>query len=66
MVTRFRGWLAEQLALPLSCFGFSRFTGHVARTTGFREYGFYCALQPDEISNSDVRRLIGALKFSFE
>ena len=68
MVTRFRGWLAEQLALPLSCFGFSRFTGHVASTAGFRHivYGFYCALQPDEISDSDVRRLIGILKFSFE
>jgi len=68
IVTRFRGWLAEQPALPLSCFGFSRFTGHVARSTGFRHivYGFYCVLQPDEISDSDVRRLIGALKFSFE
>ncbi len=68
VVTRFKGWLAEQPALPLSCFGFSRFTGHVARSTGFRQivYGFYCALQPDEVSDADVRRLIGALKFSFE
>jgi hypothetical protein len=68
IVTRFKGWLAGQPALPLSCFGFSRFTAHVARSTGYRHivYGFYCALQPDQISDSDVRRLIGALKLSFE
>jgi len=68
VVTRFRGWLAGQPDLSLSCFGFSRFTAHVANSTGYRHimYGFYCALQPDDVSDADVRRLIGALKFDFE
>jgi hypothetical protein len=68
MVARFKGWLSGQPDLPLSCFGFSRFTGHVARTTGFRHivYGFYCAAQAEQVSDADVRRLIDAVKFDFE
>lgn len=68
MVARFKGWLSGQPDLALSCFGFSRFTGHVARTTGFRHivYGFYCASQAEQVSDADVHRLIDAVKFGFE
>ena len=68
LVARFRGALSNRADVELSCFGFSRFTGHVARSSGYRHllYGFYCALQSDDISDADVRRLMAALKFEFE
>jgi hypothetical protein len=68
MVARFKGWLSGQPALPLSCFGFSRYTGHVAQTTGFRHivYGFYCVAQSEQVSDADLHRLIDAVKFDFE
>jgi len=66
--TRFQGWFKSNPASALACFGFSRFTGHVDRTMGYRHaiYGFYCARQPEGVSDADVRRLIGALTFDFE
>jgi hypothetical protein len=68
VVARFKGSLAGQRDLPLGCFAFSRFTGHVDRTAGFRHlvYGFYCTAETEQISDADVRRLIAAIKFSFE
>jgi hypothetical protein len=68
MVARFKGWLSGQPALPLSCFGFSRYTGHVAQTTGFRHivYGFYCTAQAEQVSDADLHRRIDAVKFDFE
>jgi hypothetical protein len=44
------------------------FFGHVDRSTGYRHRvsGFYCANQPDEISDADTRRLIAAVKLHFE
>lgn len=68
MVARFNGRLTEKPDLPLACFAFSRFTGHVARTTGFRHvlYGFYCTALVEEVSDVEVRRLVDAIKFSFE
>jgi hypothetical protein len=67
-VVLFRGWLTGYLDMPLSCFGFSRFSSHVSGSTGYRHaiYGFYCADQPGTISQPETRRLIGALKFDFE
>lgn len=68
MVARFKGALRDMKGHPLSCFGFSRFTGHVASTSGYRHivYGFYCSDQSGDVSDSDIRRLIGALSFDFE
>jgi hypothetical protein len=68
IVARFKGRLSGQPDLALSCFGFSRFSGHVAGTTGFRHivYGFYCAAQAEQVSDADVHRLIDAVKFGFE
>lgn len=68
MAARFKGQLAGQSDLTLACFGFSRFTGHVARTSGFRHlmFGFYCTALVEEISDAEVRRLIDAIEFSFE
>lgn len=68
LVARFRGALTEMTDARLSCFGFSRFSGHVANSPGYRQfvYGFYCALQFDDVSDGDVRRLMAALKFHFE
>jgi hypothetical protein len=68
MVARFRGRLTGKPDLPLACFAFSRFTGHVARSSGFRHivYGFYCTALAEDMSDDDVRRLIDAVKFSFE
>jgi len=67
-VARFKGRMTGTSDLPLACFGFSRFSGHVASTTGFRHllYGFYCTALDDQVSDADVRRLIDAIKFSFE
>jgi len=67
-VARFKGWLSGNAGQPLACFAFSRFTGHVARSSGFRHivYGFYCTALDDQVSDDEVRRLIGAIKFSFE
>jgi hypothetical protein len=68
MAARFNGRLAGKPDLPLACFGFSRFTGHVPSTAGFRHivYGFYCTALVEEVSDADVRRLVDAIKFSFE
>jgi hypothetical protein len=68
VAARFKGWLTGKPGMPLACFAFSRFTGHVARSTGFRHvvYGFYCTALAEEVSDADVRRLIDAVKFSFE
>ncbi len=68
VVARFKGWLNGKPDLPLACFAFSRFTGHVARSTGFRHvvYGFYCTALAEQVSDAEVRRLISAVKFSFE
>lgn len=67
-VARFKGRMSGTSDLPLACFGFSRFSGHVASTTGFRHllYGFYCTALDDQVSDADVRRLIDAITFSFE
>ena len=67
-VMRFRGWLKNYPDLPLSCFAFARYSGHVDRTTGYRHSlsGFYCANQPNDISEAETRRLIGAIKHHFE
>ena len=67
-VARFKGWLTGKPDMPLGCFAFSRFTGHVASSSGFRHivYGFYCSALADQISDTEVRRLIDAIKFSFE
>lgn len=67
-VGRFQGRMTGTSDLPLACFGFSRFSGHVASTTGFRHvlYGFYCTALADQVSDADVRRLIDAIKFNFE
>ena len=68
LATRFKGWFESTSTSGLACFGFSRFTGHVDHSMGYRHaiYGFYCARQADTVSDADVRRLIGALTFSFE
>jgi hypothetical protein len=68
IVARFKGWLAGKPDLPLACFGFSRFTGHVAHSTGFRHllFGFYCTALLEDVADAEVRRLIEAIKFDFE
>lgn len=68
MVARFRGALKDAKEVPLPCFGFSRFSGHVASTSGYRHivYGFYCSTQSADVSDADIRRLVGALTFDFE
>lgn len=68
MVARFRGRLKEGPDMPLPCFGFSRFSGHISGTTGYRHllFGFYCVVQADDISDAEVRRLTGAVRFDFE
>lgn len=68
MVARFRGALKDAKGSQLPCFGFSRFSGHVASTSGYRHilYGFYCSAQTADVSDTDIRRLIGALTFDFE
>jgi hypothetical protein len=67
-VARFKGWLTGKPDMPLGCFAFSRFSGHVASSSGYRHivYGFYCSALDDQVSDTDVRRLIDAIKFSFE
>ncbi|HTO84385.1 MAG TPA: hypothetical protein VMQ73_19330 [Methylomirabilota bacterium] len=67
LATRFKGWF-KSTGSAFECFAFSRFTGHVDHSMGYRHavYGFYCAAQPDTVSDADVRRLIGALTFNFE
>jgi len=68
VVARFRGRLTGKPDLPLACFGFSRFTGHVSHSTGYRHvvYGFYCTALAGEVADADVHRLIDAMKFTFE
>jgi hypothetical protein len=68
LATRFKGWFKSTSDSAFACFGFSRFTGHVDHSMGYRHalYGFYCAQQADNVSDADVRRLIGALTFNFE
>jgi hypothetical protein len=68
MVARFKGRLTGTPDLPLACFAFSRFTGHVSHSAGFRHalYGFYCTALGEEVSDAEVRRLIDAIEFSFE
>jgi|SRR5215470_8173931 len=68
-VARFNGRLADHPDLPLACFAFSRFTGHVDHSSsGFRHmlYGFYCVAVADQIPDAEVRRLIGSITFNFE
>ena len=66
-VARFRGWLTEHPSLSLACFAFARFSGHVDRTSGYSHviFGFYCADQPGDVSDTDTRRLMGMLKYDF-
>jgi len=65
---RFTGWRKVSPDLQLSCFGFARFTGHVDHSMGYRNaiYGYYCAKQPDAVSEAEAHRLLGAVTFSFE
>jgi len=67
-VARFKGWLKGYPDLPLSCFGFVRYSGHVDRSTGYRHglFGFYCDDQADGITDAETRRLIQALQLHFE
>jgi hypothetical protein len=68
VAARFKGWLTGKPDLPLGCFAFSRYTSHVARSSGFRQlvYGFYCTAIDEQVGDAEVRHLIGAIKFSFE
>jgi hypothetical protein len=68
IVSRFKGWLPKRPDRPLACFAFSRFTGHVDRSSGFRHivFGFYCTETADQVSDAEVRRLIDAVKLGFE
>jgi len=65
---QFTGWRKSRPDLQLSCFGFARFTGHVDHSMGYRNavYGYYCAEQPDAISEAEAHRLLAAVTFSFE
>jgi hypothetical protein len=67
-VARFKGRLTGKPDLPLACFAFSRFTGHVSHSSGYRHvvYGFYCTALAEEVPDADVHRLIDAVKFTFE
>jgi len=68
-VARFNGRLNNKPDVPLACFAFSRFTGHVDHSSsGFRHllFGFYCVAVSDPISDAVVRHLIGSITFSFE
>jgi hypothetical protein len=67
-VMRFNGRLARHPDLPLTCFGFSRFSGHVPNSSGYRHMlaGYYCMVQAGEVSEPAIRQLLGALAFDFE
>lgn len=64
-VRRFNGKFFD--GARTACFGFARYSGHVARTTGYRHLirGFYCDI--DEVAPTDGRisEVLGSLEYSF-
>jgi hypothetical protein len=52
----------------LTCFGFSRYSGHVANSGGYRHHidGFYCDLVARDIAADRIDELMGSIKYDFE
>jgi hypothetical protein len=65
-VVRYRG-LDKRTKKPAPCFHFLRYSGHVARTTGYRHaiIGFYCSDGDTEASETRIAELLGAIDADF-
>lgn len=65
-VRRFDAKLADG-GQQAACFGFSRYSGHVAGTTGYRHHiaGFYCDLAGQAPSDARVAELMNSLEYDF-
>lgn len=64
-VRRFNGKFSD--GARTACFGFARYSGHVARTTGYRHLinGFYCDIDESPPSDSRIGEVLGSLEYSF-
>jgi hypothetical protein len=65
-VRRFTATRSE-VELPMACFGFVRYSGHVAQINGYRHVvaGFHCDLAGSEASDSRIDELIGGIEADF-
>jgi hypothetical protein len=65
-VRRFEAGLAGSGARA-ACFGFTRFSGHVARTTGYRHHlsGFYCDLAGSPPTDGRIDEMMNSVKYDF-
>lgn len=52
----------------MTCFGFSRYSGHVPNSGGYRHHidGFYCDLLAREIAAGRIDELLSSIKYDFE
>jgi hypothetical protein len=64
-VRRFNGKFSD--GARTACFGFARYSGHVARTTGYRHLinGFYCDIDEVPPTDSRIGEVLGSLEYSF-
>ncbi len=53
---------------PVACFGFSRYSGHVPNSTGYRHNinGFYCDFLKRDLAADRIDELIVSIKYDFE
>ena len=51
----------------LACFGFSLYSGHVARTTGYRHHigGFYCDFGGMPVTDVRIDEVVGSIEYNF-
>lgn len=65
-VRRFDASLAGSGARA-ACFGFTRYSGHVSRTTGYRHHlsGFYCDLAGSPPTDHRIDEMMGSVKYDF-
>jgi len=52
----------------MACFGFSRYSGHVPNSGGYRHHidGFYCDFVGREVAADRIDVLLGSIKYDFE
>jgi hypothetical protein len=51
----------------MACFGFSLYSGHVARTTGYRHHigGFYCDFGGLPVTDARIDEVVGSIEYNF-
>ncbi len=67
-VRRFDAKIRGGNSAPAACFGFTRYSGHVPNSGGYRHNisGFYCDFLKRDLAAARIDELIASIKYDFE